>query len=139
MYGTPKTLGQALLAQFPHHESLAVLVWTEADICTLAEEWEQTVTTQEAQAVLEKIGTINPEEQLLEGVSAGTVLTLLEMVKADAREVCVSADLLDRLVRATETSLWALEWKAKDENRPLPAHIVRRQEDVARLRELLKS
>lgn len=138
MYGTPETLGHALLAQFSHDEPLAILVWTVADICALAEGWEQSVTTQEAQAVLEKIGTINPEEHLLEGVSVDTVLTLLETVQADAREICVSADLLDRLVRATETSLWSLEWKAKDENRPLPPHILRRQDDVARLRELLK-
>lgn len=54
MYGTPETLGHALLAQFPHNEPLAFLAWTEADICDLAEGWEQTVTIQETQAVQEK-------------------------------------------------------------------------------------
>lgn len=81
-----------------------------------------------------------PEEQRLEsGVSASTVMDLIEQVKEAAAGVVVPVELLKTLLITAEQALWHREWSAQDENHPVPESVTCRLADAAKVRALLKN
>lgn len=139
MYGTCETLCRLLSEQYPAETPLNLIIWSPADIEALADGMECTVSEQDIKEVLARLDAI-PEEQLLEsGVSASSVMELIEQVKRDAPAVMVPADLLETLLTTAEQALWSREWAARDDNRPVPESVTRRLADTAKVRALLKN
>ncbi|EEH5466610.1 DUF1380 domain-containing protein [Salmonella enterica] len=139
MYGTCETLCRLLSEQYPAETPLNLIIWSPADIEALADGMECTVSEQDIKEVLARLDAI-PEEQLLEsGVSASSVMELIEQVKRDAPAVMVPADLLETLLTTAEQALWSREWAARDDNHPVPESVTRRLADAAKVRALLKN
>ncbi|EBU0282382.1 DUF1380 domain-containing protein [Salmonella enterica] len=139
MYGTCETLCRLLSEQYPAETPLNLIIWSPADIEALADGMECTVSEQDIKEVLARLDAI-PEEQLLEsGVSASSVMELIEQVKRDAPAVMVPADLLETLLTTAEQALWSREWAARDDNHPVPESVTRRLADTAKVRALLKN
>ncbi|EBW8697289.1 DUF1380 domain-containing protein [Salmonella enterica subsp. diarizonae serovar 16:z10:e,n,x,z15] len=139
MYGTCENLCRQLSEQYPAETPLNLIIWSPADIEALADGMECTVSEQDIKEVLARLDAI-PEEQLLEsGVSASSVMELIEQVKRDAPAVMVPADLLETLLTTAEQALWSREWAARDDNHPVPESVTRRLADTAKVRALLKN
>lgn len=139
MYGTCETLCRLLREQYPAEPPLNLIVWSPADIEALADGMERAVSEQDIKAVLESMDAIPEEQRLESGVSAGTVMDLIEQVKEAATGVVVPADLLETLLITAEQALWHREWSARDENHPVPESVTRRLADAAKVRALLKN
>ncbi|EBK9782251.1 DUF1380 domain-containing protein [Salmonella enterica] len=139
MYGTCETLCRLLSEQYPAETPLNLIVWSPADIEALADGMECTVSEQDIKAVLARLDAIPEEQRLESGVSASSVMELIEQVKRDAPAVMVPADLLETLLTTAEQALWSREWSARDDNHPVPESVTRRLADAAKVRALLKN
>ncbi|ECG0730015.1 DUF1380 domain-containing protein [Salmonella enterica] len=139
MYGTCETLCRLLSEQYPAETPLNLIVWSPADIEALADGMECTVSEQDIKAVLARLDAIPEEQRLESGVSASSVMELIEQVKRDAPAVMVPADLLETLLTTAEQALWSREWSALDDNHPVPESVTRRLADAAKVRALLKN
>ncbi|EDZ3737700.1 DUF1380 domain-containing protein [Salmonella enterica] len=139
MYGTCNNLCRLLSEQYPAETPLTLIVWSPADIEALADGMECTVSDQDIKAVLARIDAIPEEQRLESGVSASSVMELIEQVKRDAPAVMVPADLLETLLTTAEQALWSREWSARDDNHPVPESVTRRLADTAKVRALLKN
>lgn len=139
MYGTCETLCRLLSEQYPAETPLNLIVWSPADIEALADGMECTVSDQDIKAVLARLDAIPEEQRLESGVSASSVMELIEQVKRDAPAVMVPADLLETLLTTAEQALWSREWSARDDNHPVPESVTRRLADTAKVRALLKN
>ncbi|EEO6038103.1 DUF1380 domain-containing protein [Salmonella enterica] len=139
MYGTCETLCRLLSEQYPAETPLNLIVWSPADIEALADGMECTVSDQDIKAVLARLDAIPEEQRLESGVSASSVMELIEQVKRDAPAVMVPADLLETLLTTAEQALWSREWAARDDNHPVPESVTRRLADTAKVRALLKN
>jgi hypothetical protein len=73
MYGTRKELNKKLKRAFGDNEKFALLVWTRETIAGAAED----MTEQEAESILEQIGSTGGGDHAEEGISFATVLELL--------------------------------------------------------------
>lgn len=91
MYGTCETLCRLLREQYPAETPLNLIVWSPADIEALADGMERAVSEQDIKAVLESMDAIPEEQQLESGVSAGSVMDLIEQVKQAVPAVMVPA------------------------------------------------
>ncbi|HAF2461341.1 TPA: DUF1380 domain-containing protein [Salmonella enterica] len=139
MYGTCNNLCRLLSEQYPAETPLTLIVWSPADIEALADGMECTVSDQDIKAVLARLDAIPEEQRLESGVSASSVMELIEQVKRDAPAVMVPADLLETLLTTAEQALWHREWTARDGNHPVPESVTRRLSDTAKVRALLKN
>ncbi|EBO9762844.1 DUF1380 domain-containing protein [Salmonella enterica subsp. enterica serovar Newport] len=139
MYGTCNNLCRLLSEQYPAETPLTLIVWSPADIEALADGMECTVSDQDIKAVLARLDAIPEEQRLESGVSASSVMELIEQVKRDAPAVMVPADLLETLLTTAEQALWSREWAARDDNHPVPESVTRRLADAAKVRALLKN
>ncbi|EAR6896362.1 DUF1380 domain-containing protein [Salmonella enterica] len=139
MYGTCNNLCRLLSEQYPAETPLTLIVWSPADIEALADGMECTVSDQDIKAVLARLDAIPEEQRLESGVSASSVMELIEQVKRDAPAVMVPADLLETLLTTAEQALWSREWSARDDNHPVPESVTRRLADTAKVRALLKN
>ncbi|EHZ1642066.1 DUF1380 domain-containing protein [Salmonella enterica] len=139
MYGTCNNLCRLLSEQYPAETPLTLIVWSPADIEALADGMECTVSDQDIKAVLARLDAIPEEQRLESGVSASSVMELIEQVKRDAPAVMVPADLLETLLTTAEQALWSREWFARDDNHPVPESVTRRLADTAKVRALLKN
>ncbi|EBI5032309.1 DUF1380 domain-containing protein [Salmonella enterica] len=139
MYGTCENLCRQLSEQYPAETPLTLIVWSPADIEALADGMECTVSDQDIKAVLARLDAIPEEQRLESGVSASSVMELIEQVKRDAPAVMVPADLLETLLTTAEQALWSREWTARDDNHPVPESVARRLADAAKVRALLKN
>ncbi|EBH1864401.1 DUF1380 domain-containing protein [Salmonella enterica] len=139
MYGTCETLCRLLSEQYPAETPLNLIVWSPADIEALADGMECTVSDQDIKAVLARLDAIPEEQRLESGVSASSVMELIEQVKRDAPAVMVPADLLETLLTTAEQALWRREWAARDDNHPVPESVTRRLANTAKVRALLKN
>lgn len=138
MYGTREDLCRMLSEQYPAETPLNLIIWTPADIEALADGMEYPFSEQDVRAVLERMDVIPEEQRLESGVSAGTVMALIEQVK-NGQRVTVPVDLLETLLITAEQALWDREWTARDRNQPVPESVMRRTADTAKVRALLKS
>lgn len=139
MYGTREIVCRLLSEQYPAETPLTLIVWSPADIEALADGMECTVSDQDIKAVLARLDAIPEEQRLESGVSASSVMELIEQVKRDAPAVMVPADLLETLLTTAEQALWSREWTARDDNHPVPESVARRLADAAKVRALLKN
>lgn len=139
MYGTCNNLCRLLSEQYPAETPLTLIVWSPADIEALADGMECTVSDQDIKEVLARLDAIPEEQRLKSGVSASSVMELIEQVKRDAPAVMVPADLLETLLTTAEQALWSREWSARDDNHPVPESVTRRLADTAKVRALLKN
>lgn len=139
MYGTCNNLCRLLSEQYPAETPLTLIVWSPADIEALADGMECTVSDQDIKEVLARLVAIPEEQRLKSGVSASSVMELIEQVKRDAPAVMVPADLLETLLTTAEQALWSREWSARDDNHPVPESVTRRLADTAKVRALLKN
>lgn len=139
MYGTRETLCRLLSEQYPAETPLNLVVWSPADIETLADGMEYAVSEQDIKAVLARLDAIPEEQRLRSGVSASTVMELIDQVKQAVPAVMVPADLLETLLMTAEQALWRREWTARDDNHPVPESVTRRLADAAKVRALLKN
>jgi hypothetical protein len=73
MYGTRKELNKKLKRAFGDNEKFALLIWTRETIAGAAED----MTEQEAESILEQIGSTGGGDHAEEGISFATVLELL--------------------------------------------------------------
>ncbi|EBH0780571.1 DUF1380 domain-containing protein [Salmonella enterica] len=138
MYGTREIVCRLLSEMYPAETPMNLIVWTPEDIEALADGMECAVSEQETRAVLARLAAIQEEQRLESGVSAGAVMELIEQVKRDAPAVMVPADLLETLLMTAEQALWRREWRARDDNHPVPESVTRRLADTAKVRALLK-
>lgn len=139
MYGTRETLCRLLSEQYPAETPLNLIVWSPADIEALADGMEYAFSEQDIKAVLARLDAIPEEQRLRSGVSASTVMELIDQVKQAVPAVMVPADLLETLLMTAEQALWHREWTARDDNHPVPESVTRRLADAAKVRALLKN
>ncbi|EAX1817952.1 DUF1380 domain-containing protein [Salmonella enterica subsp. enterica serovar Reading] len=139
MYGTREILCRLLSEEYPAETPLNLIVWSPADIEALADGMEHTISEQEIRTVLESMDAIPEEQRIESGVSASTVMALIEQVKDGSPGVMVPADLLETLLTTAEQALWRREWAACDEGHPVPESVTRRLADAAKVRALLKN
>ena len=139
MYGTREQLCRILSEQYPAETPLNLIIWSPVDIRALAEGMESVVSEQDTRAVLERMDAIPEEQRLESGVSACTVMSLIDQVKETRQEVTVPVELLETLLTTAEQALWRREWAARDDNHPVPESVARRLADTAKVRALLKS
>ena len=133
MYGTRKEIALRMKRAFTGSEKIAVLIWTCPDVTARAED----MTPQEADVILQTIGSAGLGDHTEEGVSQSTVLELLAGLRARERAVTLSADLLERVTQAAEHALLAREGAAWDAGWEGPAAISEGLADIARVRALL--
>ena len=78
MYGTRKELNKKLKRAFGDNEKFSLLVWTRETIAGAAED----MTEQEAEIILEQIGSTGSGDHAEEGISFATVLELLSGLRS---------------------------------------------------------
>ncbi|EAP2381081.1 DUF1380 domain-containing protein [Salmonella enterica] len=139
MYGTCETLCRLLSEQYPAETPLNLIIWSPADIETLADGMEISLTDYEIRAVLARLEDIPEELRTESGISAGAAMKIISNVSVENRQVTVPAELLETLLTTAEQALWKREWAARDNNHPVPESVTRRLADAAKVRALLKN
>lgn len=139
MYGTCETLCRLLSEQYPAETPLNLIIWSPADIETLADGMEISLTGHEIRAVLARLEDIPEEQRTESGISAGGAMEIISNVSVENRQVTVPAELLETLLTTAEQALWKREWAARDNNHPVPESVTRRLADAAKVRALLKN
>ncbi|OIN25204.1 adenine-specific methyltransferase [Salmonella enterica subsp. enterica serovar Sarajane] len=139
MYGTCETLCRLLSEQYPAETPLNLIIWSPADIETLADGMEISLTDYEIRAVLARLEDIPEEQRTESGISAGAAMEIISNVSVENRQVTVPAELLESLIQTAEQALWKREWAARDNNHPVPESVTRRLADAAKVRALLKN